>query len=1210
MFLEGVELPDELRIALEENRLVIFTGAGVSVPPPSSLPTFNALASQIAGGESVITEQFDRYLGKLQRERNTNVHAAAARIVYGDHTKPTLLHREILRVFGTESKCRVVTTNFDDHFSTESRKLFKEPGLSEFYAPALPLGDDFCGLVYLHGSARADPTRLVLTDRDFGSAYLTRGWARDFLVRLFGRYAVLFVGYSHNDVTTTYLARGLDPSGIGQRWAMVASDAVAQARDNWKHLDIPIIEYPIDPHNSENKHHALTAFFSKWADHRGESNFRRAKRLKSIARGLPPESPTHSTYIDYCLSNARLGQEFCKSVRHSAWVGWMHDRGYFDAFFKDSAPNAKKLESQFVLANWLCSDVRCQFPDVLLDVIRRHSQRLTDEFCHTLAHNVWADHSKTPDPRFATWVSLLLPSAADVVPNDLWAYLLNECRLPAHTGIALSLFELLTAPVIHLRKSWNWSSLAAERQDGEAESNTNTDFDIAWPRASGHWLREAWAKIFAPNFSIVADALSQIIQRQLTHAYLLLRGVGVGNQRYDHIGHFRRSIAKHEQDDIHAHDCLSFLIDALRAVLDFWIETNPMYARARTDEWWSTKLLLLMRFAAYARSRDPLYTDDVRIEWVLKHDLVFRSGMKKEIFDILASAYPNASRPVRQKLIRRIERGYRGPGAKALDHATLAYEKFNVLIWLRRFAPECPLIGTAISSIQVAFPHFAEREYPELDSWTSSRGFVDPEEDFDLDRIVSAPPEDFANELLRASEYSMRRDLWAYLQVLPKLFSRDSEWGWGLVAALAQTSKLRDDIWNRVFSAWRDILRTNDSWHKAFALFEQLPQEVALYSGIASLISHGIHGEQMQWDAKTIDRAAALMDRAWELTRNEKEGADNGYGDWLTTAINHVGGWIGEFWVYFCDELRKRAGDSWHGIPASLKSRIVEALHGDNRTAVHARVVLTPWIGTFFAWDRPFTVEHMLPLLDWKRDPVVAQQSWSVLLNYNRGTSVELECELMPLYRQCAEQLVPALKESSEKSGQFSDMTLRNLGQHLAAVAMHVIPNPVESGFFRDFLPLLPDAVRGSLAIGMGNDLKRMNDAERQTLWNTWLRNYLDLRLVGVPVALSTAETQHMLEWCLHMGPLFAEAVERIAKMPQKDVFAFSILRDLCASPLVDGSPLAACRLIISALEGEDHAHLHKELITLHERLKLVIPKEPEFAKYEELLFDRGWTKP
>jgi len=53
--------------------------------------------------------------------------------------------------------------------------------------------------------------RLVLTDSDFGRAYLTEGWTRRFLQQLFSKYTILFIEYGHNDIVIEYLARGLPP---------------------------------------------------------------------------------------------------------------------------------------------------------------------------------------------------------------------------------------------------------------------------------------------------------------------------------------------------------------------------------------------------------------------------------------------------------------------------------------------------------------------------------------------------------------------------------------------------------------------------------------------------------------------------------------------------------------------------------------------------------------------------------------------------------------------------------------------------------------------------------------------------------------------------------------------------------------------------------------------------------------------------------------
>ena len=97
-----------------------------------------------------------------------------------------------------------------------TRKEFAPVRVVVYGAVGIILTAVFSGIVYLHGWIER-PEPLVLTDEDFGRAYLTEGWAREFLQRLFAEFTTLFVGYSHSDVTTTYLARGLNQSEIKPR---------------------------------------------------------------------------------------------------------------------------------------------------------------------------------------------------------------------------------------------------------------------------------------------------------------------------------------------------------------------------------------------------------------------------------------------------------------------------------------------------------------------------------------------------------------------------------------------------------------------------------------------------------------------------------------------------------------------------------------------------------------------------------------------------------------------------------------------------------------------------------------------------------------------------------------------------------------------------------------------------------------------------------
>jgi hypothetical protein len=107
-------------------------------------------------------------------------------------------------------------------------------------------------------------------------------------------------------MTISYLARGMNKAQVKHRWALVSSNLKPAEEENWKHLDIKIQQYPIDPSNKENQHKALTDFFAGWAKHTRESILHRSKRLKMIAAGLPAENETVSEYLDYCLRHPQL----------------------------------------------------------------------------------------------------------------------------------------------------------------------------------------------------------------------------------------------------------------------------------------------------------------------------------------------------------------------------------------------------------------------------------------------------------------------------------------------------------------------------------------------------------------------------------------------------------------------------------------------------------------------------------------------------------------------------------------------------------------------------------------------------------------------------------------------------------------------------------------------------------------------------------------
>ena len=170
-----VELPQAVIDAHTAARLVFFVGAGASMGPPASLPSFKKLARDLASIARVPFNDpgnLDRFLGSMPA--NFDVHTHARNLIAREGSMPNSTHTAVVRVAASIGPLRIVTTNFDDHIASAAAHQGNvwdqvDPG-------QLPLGDISLGIVHLRfGSALLG---LVLTEaRDFGQAYLTHAWA-------------------------------------------------------------------------------------------------------------------------------------------------------------------------------------------------------------------------------------------------------------------------------------------------------------------------------------------------------------------------------------------------------------------------------------------------------------------------------------------------------------------------------------------------------------------------------------------------------------------------------------------------------------------------------------------------------------------------------------------------------------------------------------------------------------------------------------------------------------------------------------------------------------------------------------------------------------------------------------------------------------------------------------------------------------------------
>jgi len=443
MRLHGVDFPTTLLDAQHAGNLVVFAGAGVSMPSPSDYPNFSKLADRVAGGAYTreSKEPDDRFLGRMA-ENHVLVHKAVRDILDDPASQPNDLHRFLLRLFPATVGIRLVTTNFDSHFTTAAQELFTG-AVETYYAPALPLGRDFQGLVYLHGSVVKEPGRMVLTDSDFGRAYLTEGWATRFLQELFSHYTVLFVGYSHRDPVVQYLARGLPSHQLGRRYAL----SPGKDADHWRFLGIEPLTYPSRP--APDSHGALRDSLERWVEVAEFGMLDWEQRIRTIVEAPPSLDAEDLDFVTQALTTVATAQFVTRHARSPEWLSWMEGQEVFQSLFQTGRPVSEVAQS---VAWWFADASVWSYAQEAFAVVQRRGPHLHPALWVAIARRLISSMDSPTSPVLARWLAVLLRSLRPIGGDDLLSDLLMRFRLPEDTSSALLLFSDLATPQVQLEQ--------------------------------------------------------------------------------------------------------------------------------------------------------------------------------------------------------------------------------------------------------------------------------------------------------------------------------------------------------------------------------------------------------------------------------------------------------------------------------------------------------------------------------------------------------------------------------------------------------------------------------------------------------------------------------------------------------------------------------------------------------------------------------------
>ncbi|PYV52524.1 MAG: hypothetical protein DMG92_00750 [Acidobacteria bacterium] len=975
MRINGVDLPARLLEAQRDGSLVVFAGAGVSMPAPSSLPNFGDLAEQVGGG--VLARQegelVDRFLGRL-KDRNVDVHERVRRILSIPGSQPNPLHTDLLKLFDSVSTVRLVTTNFDEHFTSASRSVFSgTPGLEIYSAPALPLGGAFLGIVHIHGSIGKPASRMVLTDSDFGAAYLIDGWATRFLQQLFANYVVMFIGYSHNDVVVDYLARGLPPKSKGPgRFAIAIRDTEAL----WSRLGITPVIYSAG--SGDQRHSAVGTALKGWVALISTPALDHEEKIKTIVERPVPLDREQLDYIEHACKQKSLVQFFVRHAQSPDWLRWAESRNLLSNLFRITDLPAGEIDQHF--ASWFARHFIQKHSDDALAVLQRQGGTIAPFLWYQIAQSF---HQLKPSSNvISKWIPVLVDLQPRYGSKDLLAYRLCDCEFPRDEATIFVLLEHLTRPRLVLKKKISFG------EDVEAAEAT---FET---EGSEHWLKVAWDKLLQPNLKIMVGRHLIMITSHIQHTYYLIRGFQKEYSSWDPLSGSRGQIAISEAAP--RDDGTGFLIDIARDTLNWATKHEPTRSDFFIDLWSSSDLRLLRRLSIYAVSESPHWTPDAKMNWLLEKSFLHTYGYKPEVFLVLERAYATASDEARNRILDRAV-----IGSNQLEGRTKEYEIFNLLYWLTQMAPECTDTSKRFDELKRLHPEFGPREYPNLDWWIGPVGWAGPISPLRPEEVLSASPE----QLLEKIEAAKPGDFGGpsrtgLLYEVTQVVTQNFDWSIHVAEVLQQKHVWDADIWGAVITGWQNSTVSEEHWTKILKTLLEIEEAIpsVLYEA-CRLLELGINKSSHSIPISQFDLAIGTALKLWDASTRCSEQAREAAGDWLQLAINHPAGSLLSFWLHALSRVRAAAGEEWNGMPQEHQNFLTSVVTGHSYAAAVGRVLIASQTYFLFSTDRGWTLRYVLPLFSFSKDHLTAIQAWHGFLGWGSWTEALLP-DLMPRFEE------------------------------------------------------------------------------------------------------------------------------------------------------------------------------------------------------------------
>lgn len=1122
----AIVLDDSIVDALRDDRLIVFAGAGVSMGPPSNLAGFSKLACDIAQGTGIAPSgPPDRFLGQLHH-RKVAVHERAAQLLSPSASAPNALHHDLLRLYQTADRIRLVTTNFDLHFETAANALFG--AVPDVYrAPALPLGHDFSGIVHVHG-ALPRARDLVLTDADFGRAYLTEGWARRFLVDVFRSYTVLFVGYSHNDVVMNYLTRALPVDSVAGRFALTDEEG------SWELLGIKPIRFVKDA--GADPYKELYDGVQRLAERTARGALDWQWRLAELGGRTPPTDGEAISEVEQALREVHTTRLLLDVARDAEWLRWLNGRKHLDALFG----SADLDERDMLLAGWLAQHFAIEHANEVFEIVAAHGLQMNLSVWKSIGRELGVRKEKPIDePALKRWVSILLASAPAHADHHVLMWLAERCADQACVELTLEVFMAMGEHSLSLKPGFAWP-------DDEGDEVPRR-LDAECPLRADQWsLNEVWTKHLKVDLARVAQPLLSGVVRRLEEMHGELSAWGKASRKWDPVSYGRSAIEPHEQDQYP--EAVDVLIDAARDALEWLAANSPLLLSAWIERLVTSDVPLLRRLAIHAITVDPNKTPEERLTWLLDRVGLHELSEHHEVHRAIALSYSAVADPARKTVVDAVLAQALPASEEWAAEERTARAHFDWLSWLVQAKPDCILAGTALAPIKAQYPNWRSSEHPDLTHWIGSAGWIGSESPWSVEQLLSKNPREQLDDLLdfKGNHFNgPSRD--GLLANAREACKQNASWALALANALSERDLWSSDLWPALSRGLQESDLTMDGWRELLTLASNPALHSAHAYEMANLLYALVKDGGKPFALELLEQANTIALPVW-LTL-EANVQDEGIGDWLSRAINRPAGVIVEFWIHGLFLLVRGKTGPGRVMPEDYRKWFTLVVRDETSRGGMGRTLLASQTAFLFGLDEAWTRQHIIPLFS-DPDRKTFAQAWDGFLVWGR------------LYPALVEVLIPAFLAALPRHATDLHDRHRRFIEFYTVLAVFHVPDPTPQ--------LLPALFQhGSLedriafASHLGHFLRQMQQAAKQKLWDGWLHSYWENRLQGVLAALDEAEVRKMLEWLPHLGDAFPAGIALAVRFPSIRIEHSHVPFELRESELVTRFPAETAELLI-----------------------------------------------